>query len=238
MWTRFMSARVWLVAASAFLALVLLCGAVTLFRAWGDKDDPGSAAQPPAPQSSAPASNCPSDAEQSVPTAAPPGLRWEPLGPVTLPYSSTAGPCKVTATTAAGYAHTPTGALIAAAQVTGRVSVTTPIEVATDTIAGQVLPGQARDQLLADTRRRAGRPLTAEDAGRLTAFSVLSYSADTAVLSLALSNAALAGQYVTLPVTVRWVDGDWRLVAPPGGSWDSSAAVTQVLDGYVEWGTG
>jgi hypothetical protein len=153
-----------------------------------------------------------------------------------LPYSGSAGPCKVTATTATGFAHTPAGALLAAAQVSGRISVTTPLEVATDTIEQQVIAGPARDALLSSTRARAGKPLTEQDAGQLTAWSMLTYTPDTAVVSLALANPGLTGQYVTLPITVRWADGDWRVVAPPGGSWDSSAAVTPILDGYVEWG--
>ena len=63
-----------------------------------------------------------------------------------------------------------------------------------------------------------------------------SYSPDTAVINIALKASPNAAQYVVLPTTVRWSDGDWRLVAPPGGSWQGLASVTSVLTGYIEWG--
>jgi len=237
MFNRFMNSRGTLLAAGAFFALLLLCGGATLIRALTDDNDrTASPAPSPTTAPSSSASLCPTDVDTAVPTKRLPDLRWERLGPVLLPYSAAAGPCMVTATTAAGYAHTPAGAILAAAQIGSRTSITDPLAIATDTIKQQALPGPARDQLLSKTEQQSKTPLTEQDAGQLTAWSVLSYSDDTAVISLALSNPAGEGQYVTLPVTMRWSDGDWRLVPPPGGSWDSSAAVTPTLQGYVEWG--
>jgi len=237
MWTKFMSSRAALLAAGVFVLVILVCGVLTLIRVvTGDSPDRSLATPAPGP-SSAPTAACPTDTATAVPTAQLTGLRWERLGPVLLPYSGSSGPCTVTATTAAGFAHTPPGAILAAAQIAARISITTPLEVATDTIEKQALAGSARDQLLAKTKARAKAPLTEQDAGQLTAWAVLSYSNDTAVISLALSNSAvLTGQYVTIPITLRWADSDWRLVPPPGGSWDSSSAVTPTLQGYVEWG--
>lgn len=238
MWTRFMSSRASLMAAGAFILLVVAFGVLALVRAVTDDTPQASpTAATPAPSSAAGSSSlCPTDTATAVPTKQLPGLRWERLGPVLLPYSAAAGPCTITATTAAGYAHTPAGAILAAAQIGSRTSITTPLAVATDTIEQQVLAGPARDDLLAKTKARANTPLTEQDAGQLAAWAVLSYSDDTAVVSLALSNPSSDGQYVTIPVTVRWAAGDWRLVAPPQGSWDSSAAVTPTLQGYVVWG--
>lgn len=237
MWTRFMNSRSALLAAAGFLALVVLLALLALIRAATD-DSPAATPTPTTAKASGPPAGapCPTDTATAVPTKQLAGLRWERLGPVLLPYSASAGPCTVTATTAAGYAHTPAGAILAAAQIGSRTSITTPLAVATDTIEQQALPGPARDDLLAKTKARANTPLTEQNAGQLAAWAVLSYSDDTAVISLALSNPASDGQYVTIPVTVRWSSGDWRLVAPPQGSWDSSAAVTPTLQGYVEWG--
>ncbi|MFI1994858.1 hypothetical protein [Actinoplanes sp. NPDC020271] len=192
-----------------------------------------SSGEPQAGSSIAPG-NCPTDTTTTVPTERLADLRWEKLGPLSVPFSASAGPCQTTATTASGYAHTPAGALVAAAQITSRTSIFDPMKVATDTIEQQVIAGQARDQLLTDTKSH--KPLTENSAGQLTAWSMLSYSDDTAVISLAMTNASLQGRYLTIPVTMRWDNGDWRLVAPPSGSWNSSAAVTSTLQGYVEWG--
>ncbi|BAL86498.1 hypothetical protein AMIS_12780 [Actinoplanes missouriensis 431] len=236
MWNKFMASRGTLLAAAAFFVILLVCGVLAVIRSL-DGDDP-EASRPATPAPSAPSASaaalCPSDTATTVPTTRLPDLRWEQLGPLHLPYSASAGPCQVTETTAAGFAHTPAGAIVAAAQITSRTSITTPLTVATETIEQQVIAGPARDQLLAKTRTQ--KPVTEETAGQLTAWSMLSYSDDTAVISLAMTNAALQGQYVTIPVTLRWADEDWRMVAPPTGSWDSSAAVTPTLQGYVEWG--
>jgi hypothetical protein len=238
MWTKFMASRGTLLAAVAFFAILVLCGVLAVVRALADDDEQASPTTGPAP--SAPAASaaasalCPADTTTTVPTKRLTDLRWEQLGPLHLPYSAGAGPCQITETTVSGFAHTPAGALVAAAQITSRTSITTPLSVATDTIEQQVIASPARDQLLAKTKNQ--KPVTEENAGQLTAWSVLSYSDDTAVISLAMTNAALQGQYVTIPVTLRWDNGDWRMVAPPTGSWDSSAAVTPTLQGYVEWG--
>jgi hypothetical protein len=236
MWTKFMKSRAMLLAAAGFMALVTLFAVLAAIRAATDDDPQAVPSAPSTPPSSVSTLPCPTDTASAVPTTRLPGLRWERLGPVLLPYSATSGPCTITATTAAGYAHTPAGAILAAAQIGSRTSITTPLAVATDTIEQQAIAGAARDDLLAKTKARANTPLTEQDAGQLAAWAVLSYSDDTAVISLALSNPSSDGQYVTIPVTVRWSAGDWRLVPPPQGSWDSSAAVTPTLQGYVEWG--
>ena len=34
-------------------------------------------------------------------------------------------------------------------------------------------------------------------------------------------------------VEIVWNGGDWRVIAPPGGDWASSAASLSSLDGYT-----
>src|SRR6266545_3545531 len=74
--------------------------------------------------------SCPSDEDRRVPASAPPGVSWRLLpndqAPIRLPYSHRYGPCTVTDTTATGYAHTPNGALLAAAQILARASIIGP----------------------------------------------------------------------------------------------------------------
>ena len=45
-----------------------------------------------------------------------------------------------------------------------------------------------------------------------------------------------AGGGTVLAVTriqVTWLSGDWRVVAPPGGNWASSATTASSLTGYT-----
>jgi glycine/D-amino acid oxidase-like deaminating enzyme len=37
-------------------------------------------------------------------------------------------------------------------------------------------------------------------------------------------------------VELRWQDGDWRVVAPPGGNWDATTVVVAAPAGYVGLG--
>jgi hypothetical protein len=39
-----------------------------------------------------------------------------------------------------------------------------------------------------------------------------------------------------LTTTLQWRDGDWMMVAPPGGSWVSVSRAATDLSGVVEWG--
>src|SRR4051812_33108362 len=203
MFARFMNSRVAMLVSAGFLALVLLAGASLPLSVFLRDDPGGHDTGPPPPSPAPPSSGCPRTADPAPLTSPPADVQWQLVGPVKLPFSPTAGPCRVTSTTGTQYAHTPTGALIAAAQTTGRMSVGRPLEVATSAINDQVLAGPARDQLLAATKARADKPLDPSAAGHVTAYAVTSYSADTAVINLALTGEATTGQYVVLPVTLR-----------------------------------
>jgi hypothetical protein len=57
---------------------------------------------------------------------------------------------------------------------------------------------------------------------RLVGIRLDTYSdaqAEVSVLSAAPDATGVTHQAAT-PVTVVWIDGDWRLLAPPRGSWD------------------
>jgi hypothetical protein len=38
---------------------------------------------------------------------------------------------------------------------------------------------------------------------------------------------------VVTRIRVRWQRGDWRVVAPPGGTWSRSATTVSSLSGYT-----
>jgi hypothetical protein len=139
----------------------------------------------------------------------------------------------ISATTATGFARTPTGALVAAAQIIGHTATDPPVAEAT--IAQQWVAGPDRDKALAMAREEAKatpKPGRTRTPLQITGFRFVSYAADTAVVSLIYQ---VTGSKAAMTVTMRWLDDDWRMVPPPGGNWSSVMSVTDG-SGVVEWG--
>ncbi|PWU52736.1 hypothetical protein DLJ47_17950 [Micromonospora sp. S4605] len=224
------------VASAALMLLVVIAGVlIAVLAPGGDGNDVGDGRSPASP---APAE---SDPEQSLPTAmpttAPAGVQWELVGPLAVPASATAGPKQITGTSASGFAHTPEGALIAAAQISTRASYSLGRDYWEPTIESQFVPGPDRDRMLAELRASDTSPADLGSQSQIAGFSYQSYTPDTAVIGLVL-RAPSAGtpRYHVLSLTLLWQNGDWRMQAPPGGAWISVNRVTSDLTGVVEWG--
>jgi hypothetical protein len=172
------------------------------------------------------------------------GVSWRDYHGVLLPYSAQDGPRDTEGDLAAGFARTPRGALLAAVHIAVRVGMQWGTEVFGPTIQRQVI-GPDTDVLMDSTRetyekhrgdRRDGEPL-----GRgyavLEGFRWLGYSPEAA--SVDLLSAGPGDSDVTVRAVTRlqlwWQDGDWRVVAPPGGTWAGAAASITSLDGYVRF---
>ena len=66
-----------------------------------------------------------------------------------------------------------------------------------------------------------GAPIPPSGAGRI-AYKVSHYTtAQTATITIASSLADDATKYFAFDLEVRWIDGDWQMVAPPAGSFAS-----------------
>jgi hypothetical protein len=172
------------------------------------------------------------------------GVSWRDYHGVLLPYSAQDGPRDTEGDLAAGFARTPRGALLAAVHIAVRAGMQWGTEVFGPTIQRQVI-GPDTDVLMDSTRetyekhrgdRRDGEPL-----GRgyavLEGFRWLGYSPEAA--SVDLLSAGPGDSDVTVRAVTRlqlwWQDGDWRVVAPPGGTWAGAAASITSLDGYVRF---
>lgn len=219
------------------LVVVLVAGAVLIAIGSGRGDRPTGPGAPRAVGTTG-AVDPGGALSTTLPTVAPAGVSWEPFGGTSLPVSRTAGPSSVRGGVASGYAHSPEGALIAVAQISLRAGYSSGRESWEPTIEQQFLPDAARDQLLAAIRAYEAGPQTATGGrlGRLAGFVYQSYSPDTAVIGL-VYDAVVAGTtaYQVTTFTVRWVDGDWRMVAPPGASWASVSRRATDLSGVVTW---
>ncbi len=169
------------------------------------------------------------------------GVSWRDYHGVLLPYSVQDGPHKTTDDLAAGFARTPRGALLAAVHIAVRAGMQWGTKVFEPTIERQVI-GPDTDVLMDSTRegyekRRGNRP-EGEPLGRgyvvLEGFRWLGYTPEAA--SVDLLSAGPGDSDVTVRAVtrlqLRWQDGDWRVVAPPGGTWAGAAAPITSLDGY------
>jgi hypothetical protein len=220
------------IAAAVIVGLIVIAGVMVAVLPSPDSDD----GQQPPPTASATGSASPEPLPTTVPTAAPADVTWNLLGQVALPYSRSAGPREVNATTASGYAHTPTGALIAAAQLSTRAALSSGKEVYEPTITRQFVPSEDRDRLLGNLRNAPQQPAEPGELSQTAGFLYQSYTPDTAVIGLVDRAPGAAPRFHITTVTMLWRDGDWRMVAPPAGSWLSVNRRATDLSGVVEWG--
>jgi hypothetical protein len=170
---------------------------------------------------------------QAVPTAAPVS-GWTLVGSMAAPSApSSFGPQRSSDGLRVCFAHSPTGALFAAASFWAEATAVPQTvlygRLAADTPARAVAVAQAQGstQRLQDID---GDPGTVSIAG----FAYTAYTPAEADVSIVL--AGPGGELVSLPCSMLWQDGDWRLVIPPSQQL-ASAAVTG-MDDFVSWAVG
>jgi hypothetical protein len=207
------------------VAVVVIVGlGIAAFFLGRDTTGPAGAAPPEA----APAPQAPSASQESlVPTSVPQDVRWELYQGVAVPVSDVHGPSSTSGGVASGYAHTPTGALIASVQILYRLALAPQGEwrpVAQEQVAG---PDKAAfiDQL-AQVDRGQTDPRIQQIAG----FRFVSYDEATAVIETASGS---PGEYTVGTQVLRWSDGDWRFYM--GDAEHNTARTSPDLSGFVAW---
>ncbi|MEV4047109.1 hypothetical protein [Streptomyces sp. NPDC049744] len=168
------------------------------------------------------------DRDTAQPVAAPTDVRWKKLATDMVPISTSAGPLRTDTGTWWCFAHTPLGAVLAAHVI--------PVQMegaAWRTVAEQqIVPGEARDRLV-EMKISADEAESENGAiERFTGFSVASYSENSAVISL-LVVTPLGGN-LSMSVSVRWREGDWKVEPQDDGSLYSSAK-TATPNNFVLW---
>lgn len=222
------------VAAAAFLGIVIVAAVGILLIGPGDSSDSDRGTPPqggnngkPAASADPAASVCGLEAgSQEIPQT-PPEAKWELVGKVAAP-SGPAGPGRKEGKLRSCYAHSPTGALFAAANFIAVASVAnTDDEViralTADTAARDALP----DDVAGD-----GSGSRAQVAG----FRIVGASANDVTVELAFNVTTPDGRQgvVGMSLPFRWERGDWKFVV---GS-TSDPYNTQALDstsGFVPW---
>ena len=234
-------ARPAFIASAVFLAAVLAGGA---WLALGPR--PGAPA--PAPPASAPAAPgagpAPSPAAPATGTDSVCGL---PAGDQEPPDSAR-GPATgrggdglavrsglgvgpgVTGGVSRCFAHSPTGAVVAAANFIVWLSSNQRLDEVTTTL---IAAGADRDRMLAEVR-------SSWDGSTVPAFAVVGYKvevrgADEVLVTIAASPASDRSRAVAWPLVMVWADGDWKVKPPSNGRWGQTA-VTGIA-GFIPWGS-
>ncbi|MFF8784602.1 hypothetical protein [Streptomyces sp. NPDC015125] len=165
-----------------------------------------------------------------MPTTAPKDVSWDLVNTVALPRSKSAGPLKIDGTIAGCYAHTPRGALMAVANGVYRSVLGAPD---VKPLKAQVLPGTGRDTLEKQLKK-VDQPVRSGQMAQIAGFRVVSFTDQTTVISI-VNGSQSANSLKSVDVTVRWANGDWKLVAQPNGSLSSPSDHIDSLDGYIQF---
>jgi len=132
----------------------------------------------------------------------------------------------------AGYAHTPTGALLAATQIGARYLIS-PGDDWRRVVQEQVLSGPGRD-VYVEKRAKVTSSAPPGTYGQFAGFRFVTYTPDVAVIQLV--SRFSDGTLQVSTYTVRWVNGDWRLQLQPDGGASPTLQRVDNLAGFVPWG--
>jgi hypothetical protein len=179
-----------------------------------------------------------------VPRVSLSGLRWHSFYGVKLPYDAAEGPFDRRGGVAAGFAHDPLGALLAAVNIAVRANAQWGPRIfgpeIRDEVAGPDAPALLADCQTAYTQASqsahvtGGRPLGTVDVTE-EAFRWVAYTPAAATVELVSAGPDGQGNTVraSTQIGVVWDGRDWKVIAPPGGDWGNAATEVSSLTGYT-----
>ena len=157
-----------------------------------------------------------------------PAAQWSLLGTTAAPAVEGQGPGRIEDDGFRScFAHTPTGAVVAAANLAAMGSYA-PLRPRFNREA--IAPGPGRDAVLAKPLPQGG---TDGVRLQLAGFRLLRYTGAQADLDLALL--ASTGQLFGATLFLEWAEGDWKARMADDGSDLSSISPINSLNGYVAW---
>ena len=217
------------IASAAVILIVVFLGIFVVVTSLDDNNNGGTVGAQPSSSASAAGSGggaavgqtpadgskgCkPSDKDKSVPTTAPDDVSWDLVNTVALPRSKSAGPLKIDGKTASCYAHTPRGALMAAANGFYRSILFAPD---VKPLKDQDLPGAGRDSLEKQLKK-VDEPVQDGKMAQIAGFRIVYYTDTTTVVSL-VNGSQSAQSLKSTDITVRWSDGDWKICRRPAAA--------------------
>ena len=213
------------------VVLVLILGMALLVIFTPKKDDNGPVAGPSAPTSS-PASSPAAQEGCNVPvgdTSATPrmpdDLRWEAKDGWTWPVSDTYGPTQREGEFGVCFARSPLGAALMAVTLNTAIS-TSDFKQAVELY---VPDSPGRDYALAQSGGGDAEPIS------YSGFIVDSFTPDNAQVTIVFSTPDTSTGYTGLPLSFRWIDGDWKQVVLDDGSMFRGQPIEPQRGEFVEW---
>jgi hypothetical protein len=180
----------------------------------------------------------------------PADIGWVRVAGVDLPVSASAGPADTQRGRARRFARTPDGAVIAALHLLVRTTPYVGPAVFVPTLHEQVA-GPDAPTLLAvvtnDYRRLAREVGAPRDApigplpARFTGYAVTTVDVHTIGVDVLTTTPTPDGAvHAVASVELTWINGDWALVAPPAGRWDSQIGLVSPdeLDRFTVFASG
>lgn len=157
-----------------------------------------------------------------------PTTKWVLVGTVAAPTErSTVGPGVIgNDGFRSCYAHTPTGALFATANLLALDSDQSLIKQVAEKL---IVPGPGRDALIAQASTQQPTAVRYQVAG----FKIDSYDRSSATVDLAINSST--GKLVSFPIELQWSGGDWKAKATATGGFPLQPAGLQSLGGYIPW---
>lgn len=226
-----MERRRWWPAVSVVGVIVALGLILSVLGIVGDRHEPPPAAA--APTAARDAEQQPSvcglpDVELSGTVTEAPVAQWSLVGTIAAPTVEGQGPGLIEDDGFRScFAHTPTGAVVAAANLAALGSYP-PVRSRFNEQA--LAPGPGRDAVLA-------KPTTqgASDGPRLqlVGFQLLRYTGQQADVDLALRTST--GSLLGATVYLTWAEGDWKARVADDGSDLSSVSPISNLNPYIPW---
>lgn len=129
------------------------------------------------------------------------------------------------------FAHSPTGAVVAAANFIVWLSSNQQLDEVTTTL---IAAGADRDRMLAEVH-------SSWDGSTTVPLAILGYgievrSADEALVTIAASLPSDAPRTVTAwPLVMIWADGDWKVKPPSNGRWGQEIIRSLLDAGLIPW---
>ena len=233
-------------ASAAVVGMIAVLGVVLAFTGGSEGEVQAPAAPPPAvapaapPSSDTNASVCGLEpSSQAIPTKAP-NAAWKLRGKVAVPSApKTFGPGATADGVPSCFAHSPTGALFAMVNIQAAMTALAqePGRYPIDKVLRMIAPGPGRDVLKNAAKRAPVATKGAKASGaQVAGFKIIRYEPESALIDLAFAGGRpdVAG-YVHGQSTMRWEDGDWKLVlAQNGGPFDAVQPIAD-LTGYIPW---
>lgn len=225
----------WLIAAVAAVATAAAAVGVTLALTGGDDEGPADPVASGSPGASASSTDEAGAEGEGEPLTAAPETAWVAESGVQVPVSEQFGPADVDeAGVPSGFAHSPEGALLAAAQITARTGAAFDPAVREAVVAACVTGEETDVAAFADAVAEAD-PISAAEAALIAGFDYLAYNPDEALIELAM-DAGIEGMYAAFRITVVWTGDDWALQVPTNGDWNTAVRPVENLDAFVPWG--